>query len=149
MRISFLLLLQVSTVCFLHAQNQVVNHSLQKEISTVIDKYSEAREKRDTVLLKTILTADVDQLVSNGEWRNGMASSVEGMLRSSSSSPGTRSLVIDKIKIINPAAAIVDCKYNIKNADGSDRKMWSSFILVLEKANWKITAIRNMLPSTQ
>ena len=131
------------------AQNGTDNNHVQKEISAVIDKYSEAREKRDTILLKAILTEDVDQLVSNGEWRNGITASVQGMLRSSATSPGTRSLVIDKIKMINASAAIVDCKYDIKNADGSDRKMWSSFVLAMEKGVWKISAIRNMLPAAQ
>ena len=131
------------------AQNGTANNRVQKEISAVIDKYSEAREKRDTILLKTILTEDVDQLVSNGEWRNGITASVQGMLRSSATSPGTRSLVIDKIKMISASAAIVDCKYDIKNADGSDRKMWSSFVLAMEKGVWKISAIRNMLPAAQ
>ena len=149
MRSILLLLLQVSAVSFLNAQNEIANNNLQKEIAAVIDKYSDARERRDTVLLKTILTADVDQLVSNGEWRNGITASVQGMLRSSATTPGTRSLVIDKTKMINSTAAIVDCRYDIKNADGSDRKMWSSFILVREKGNWKISAIRNMLPATQ
>jgi hypothetical protein len=149
MRIVLLLLLHVTVLSFVNAQQVIANNSLQKEISAVIDKYSEAREKRDTILLKTILTADVDQLVSNGEWRNGITASVQGMLRSSATSPGTRSLVIDKIKMINSTAAMVDCKYDIKNADGSDRKMWSSFVLVLEKGNWKISAIRNMLPAVQ
>lgn len=149
MRSILMLLLQISAVSFLNAQNGIANNSLQKEISAVIDKYSEARERRDTVLLKTILTADVDQLVSNGEWRNGIIASVQGMLRSSATTPGTRSLVIDKTKMLNSTAAIVDCRYDIKNADGSDRKMWSSFVLVLENGKWKISAIRNMLPAAQ
>ena len=144
-----MLLLQISAVSFLNAQKGIANNSLQKELSAVIDKYSDARERRDTVLLKTILTADVDQLVSNGEWRNGITASVQGMLRSSATTPGTRSLVIDKTKMLNSTAAIVDCRYDIKNADGSDRKMWSSFVLVLENGNWKISAIRNMLPAAQ
>ena len=134
---------------FLNAQNGIANNSLQKEISAVIDKYSDAREKRDTVLLKTILTKDVDQLVSNGGWRNGVAASVQGMLRSSANNPGTRRLVIEKTKLVTPTVAIADCRYNIKNADGSDRKMWSSFILVMESGSWKISAIRNMLPAVQ
>lgn len=149
MRIILLILLEITALPFLNAQQGIANNSVQKEISAVIDKYSEAREKRDTVLLKSILTADVDQLVSNGEWRTGITASVQGMLRSSATNSGTRTLVIDKIKMIQSGAAIVDCRYDIKNADGSDRKMWSSFILVREKGNWKISAIRNMLPATQ
>jgi hypothetical protein len=145
--IFLLLLMQTAGTLFLNAQSLETGEKQRKEISVVIDKYSEAREKRDTVLLKNILSTDVDQLVSNGEWRNGVTASVQGMLRSSAGSPGTRKLVIDKIRMITPATAVVDCKYEIKNADGSDRKMWSTFIVVLEKGTWKIAAIRNMLPA--
>ena len=124
-------------------------HSSKKKLSLLIDKYSEAREKRDTVLLKSILTPDVDQLVSTGEWRNGINASVKGMLRSSASSPGTRTLNIEKTRLLNANCAIVDCKYEIKNADGTPRKMWSTFIVVSDNGVWKISAIRNMLPTGQ
>ena len=118
-----------------------------KAIAILIDQYSQARENRDTVLLKTILTEDVDQLVSTGEWRNGIASSIRGMLNSSASTPGTRTLTIEKLRLLSPASAIVDCKYEIKNDDGTTRKMWSSFLVVKAGQQWKISAIRNMLPT--
>ncbi len=132
--------------CSIMAQPATTSKQNQ-EIYSLIDSYSLARENRDTVLLKNILMPDVDQLVSTGEWRNGIQSSVQGMLRSSASSPGTRTLTIDKIRLLNSQCGIVDAKYEIKNADGSDRKMWSSFIIVQHKGRWKISAIRNMLPT--
>jgi hypothetical protein len=70
------------------------------------------------------------------------------MLRSSATSPGTRTLTIDKIRMLNQTTSIIDCLYEIKNTDGSTRKMWSTFIIVSDKGTWKISAIRNMLPST-
>jgi hypothetical protein len=119
-------------------------------ITTLINKYSEAREKRDTVLLKTILTTDIDQLVSTGEWREGLASATKGMQQSSTSNPGSRTLTVEKIRLISISSALVDCKYEIQNNDGSVRKMWSLFVVVSEKNHvWKIAAIRNMLPSSQ
>ena len=121
----------------------------RKDIHALIDNYSEAREKKDTILLKSILSADIDQLVSTGEWRNGIQSSVKGMLKSSAASPGTRTLVIDKIRMVSTSADIVDCRYEIANPDGTPRKMWSTFVVVEEKRGWKISAIRNMLPSQQ
>jgi hypothetical protein len=144
--IFLLLLFNLTATLFLQAQN-IPNDKQKKDISSLIDQYSEAREKRDTMLLKNILTADVDQLVSTGEWRNGIASSVQGMLKSSANTPGTRTLTIDKIRMFNSTSAIVDCKYEIQNADSTLRKMWSSFIVVSDKGIWKISAIRNMLPS--
>jgi hypothetical protein len=86
-------------------------------------------------------------LVSNGEWRTGVKSAVQGMLASSAISPGTRTLTIDKMRMLGPAAAIVDCQYEIRNTNGTVRKMWSTFLVVSDKEVWKISAIRNMLPA--
>jgi hypothetical protein len=142
--LTLLLLLNLVAAFSLYGQEPSIQQ--RKAIKLVIDQYSKAREKSDTVLLKTILTTDVDQLVSNGEWRNGIGSAVQGMLKSSANSPGARTLIIDKIRMFNPASAIADCRYEIQNTDGTIRKMWSSFIVVADKNVWKISAIRNMLP---
>jgi len=147
--IFLLLVFNLTATSFLIGQNTIPNEKQKKDIYSLIDKYSQAREKRDTLLLKTILTADVDQLVSTGEWRNGMDASVKGMLKSSANSPGTRTLNVEKIRLFNPHSAVVDCKYEIQNADGTPRKMWSTFIVVYDKGIWKISAIRNMLPTGQ
>lgn len=117
------------------------------KIHHLINQYSEAREKQDTVLLKSILTEEVDQLVSSGEWRNGIREAVDGMLRSSTANPGTRTLEVEKIRFLEDEVALVDCSYIIKNPDGTERNMWSSFVVVFHKKSWKISAIRNMSPS--
>jgi len=134
---------------FFYGQGGNPDAQQQKAFTNLIDKYSEAREKSDTTLLKTILTSDIDQLVSNGEWRKGIGAAVQGMLRSSAGSPGTRTLKVESMRMLSPASAIIDCRYEIQNADGTTRKMWSSFIVVEEKKIWKISAIRNMLPAGQ
>jgi hypothetical protein len=141
------ILLHLAGFMFLNGQDNRVGHNQQKKITSLIDQYSQAREKRDTVLLKTILTSDVDQLVSTGEWRAGIRVAVDGMMRSSANNPGTRTLTVEKIQAISPTAAIVDCRYEIKNSDGTVRKMWSTFIVVADKDVWKIRSIRNMLPA--
>lgn len=146
-KIIILVLFCMAASSLLYSQ-QLPNEQQHKAISSLIDQYSEAREKIDTSLLKTILTDDIDQLVSNGEWRKGIASAVAGMVRSSSGQPGTRTLKIESIKMLGPVTAIADCRYEITNADGTIRKMWSAFIVVEEKGKWKISAIRNMLPSS-
>jgi len=147
--IVLLLLLNLGAISFLYAQNNMPDQRQRKAITFLIDQYSEAREKKDMVLLKTILTSNVDQLVSTGEWRNGIGDAVQGMLKSSANSPGTRTLQVDKIRMLNPMTAIVDCKYEIQNTDSTMRRMWSVFIVVTEKEAWKISAIRNMLPASQ
>ena len=143
---ALLLLSHLACIIVLYGQVATGNDKLQKTITSLIDQYSQAREKRDTALLKTILTPDVDQLVSTGEWRTGIKAAVEGMMKSSANSPGTRTLHIEKIQSISSSSAIVDCRYEIQNADGTARKMWSTFIVVADKETWKIRAIRNMLP---
>jgi ketosteroid isomerase-like protein len=147
-QIALLALLIIISNSFINAQ-QPATEQQQKAITYLIDQYSEAREKIDTNLLKSILTTDIDQLVSNGEWRKGIASAVAGMVKSSTTQPGTRTLKVESIKMLNSTTAIADCRYEITNADGTMRKMWSTFIVIDEKGKWKISAIRNMLPSTQ
>src|SRR5688572_3016006 len=126
------LILLVCAVQLTYAQTNVPNDEQRKAIHALIDKYSLAREKQDTVLLKNILTSDIDQLVSNGEWRTGIREAIRGMLSSSASAPGTRTLTIEKIKLFNATSGIVDCRYEIQNTDRSIRKMWSSFLVVMD-----------------
>lgn len=121
----------------------------EQALYTLIAQYAQAREAKDTVLLKQILTEDIDQLVSSGEWRTGMREAVTGMLQSSENQPGTRVLTVEKIRFLNSESAVVDARYEIHNTDGSVRKMWSTFIAVYEEGSWKITAIRNMRPTGQ
>lgn len=147
-KITLLCIIHLSFVLFFYGQESAPDKDQQKAIGSLIDQYSKARETSDTILLKSILTAEVDQLVSTGEWRKGIGSAVEGMLKSSSNSPGTRTLRIESIRMLHPASAIVDCRYEIQNTDGTSRKMWSTFIVIAEKKIWKITAIRNMMPAS-
>jgi hypothetical protein len=147
MKSIFLLLLYIFPAVMVKAQDGKPTDSQQKAIVALIDKYSEAREKSDTVLLKNILTKDVDQLVSTGEWRTGIGAAIEGMLKSSASSPGIRTLIVDKIRMLDAKCAIADCRYEIKSTNKTTRKMWSSFTVVANNLEWKISAIRNMLPS--
>jgi hypothetical protein len=144
-----IILFHISIICAvsINSQSISVNVNQDKEIHSLIEKYSQSRETSDTVLLKSILTADVDQLVSSGEWRNGINGAMKGMVRSSAGNPGTRTLKIEKIKYLNSESAIVDARYEIQNTDGTARKMWSTFIVVQNNTTWKITAIRNMLPA--
>lgn len=142
-----LLLLTIACSSALKAQTVNLSEQQRRDISALIDQYSLAREKRDTVLLKKILTTDIDQLVSTGEWRTGIRAAVQGMLASSATSPGTRKLLVHNIRLLNPSSAIVDCRYEIINDDGTTRSMWSTFVVVSQSGAWRISAIRNMLPS--
>lgn len=146
---SLILTLQFALVLYSSAQKLMADDKTQSEIYALIDKYSEAREKRDTVLLKMILTEDVDQLVSSGEWRTGIAKAIEGMQRSSAVNLGKRTLAVEKYRLLSPDVGIVDARYEILAKDGTIRKMWSTFVVVRVEGIWKISGIRNMLPTSQ
>ena len=140
-----LLLLLISTISA-YAQSAEKNVA-EKAIHTLIDQYAHARATKDTSLLRNILTEDVDQLVSSGTWRRGLSAAIEGMQRSSSNNPGQRILTIEHIRFLQAESAIVDARYEIHQTDGSIRKMWSTFVVIAEAGQWKIAAIRNMLPA--
>jgi uncharacterized protein (TIGR02246 family) len=144
--IHFILLVVIAQAGF--AQTSEKQKADSNEILHLINQYSAARDSRDTVLLRQILTGDVDQLVSSGEWRNGMDAAIKGMLNSSTSNPGDRKLTVEKIRFLSENSALVDARYIITNPDQTIRKMWSSFVVVRNKKNWQISAIRNMLPTT-
>lgn len=146
-RIVLIILFSLVSTPYIFAQNTEINNNQKQAIYSLIEKYVKSRETMDTVLLKSILTPDIDQLVSSGEWRTGIEGAMKGMVRSSESNPGTRTIKIEKIRLLNSGSAIVDAKYEIQNDGGTTRKMWSIFIVVYNDDIWKITAIRNMLPA--
>ncbi len=147
--ISLFIVFNLMTTCLVFAQHTESNIKHTQDIHSLIDSYTEAREKKDSLLLNSILTADIDQLVSSGVWRRGKQESMKGMMRSSTSNPGSRSITVEKIRFLNSESAIVDARYVIQNADGTARKMWSTFMVVYNEDRWKIAAIRNMLPAGQ
>jgi hypothetical protein len=140
-------ILQLTFCLHLFGQDNNLDEQARTEIHILIGQYSKARETQDPVLLKNILSGEVDQLVSSGEWRIGIDEAIAGMMRSSNANPGDRRLIVDKIKFLNSQTGIVDCRYEIINDDGSVRRMWSTFIVVSREDGWKIAGIRNMLPS--
>jgi len=132
---------------FNFAQEAAPGNKSEQDIYALIETYVQAREKKDSVLLENILTTDIDQLVSSGEWRSGKQEAMDGMMRSSKSNPGSRTITIEKIRFFSSESGIADARYVIQNEDGTERKMWSTFIVVYQAGSWKITAIRNMLPT--
>lgn len=144
MKALFLSFLFLPAMVFAQISEDQKKSSLK--ITQLIHTYSQARETKDSELLKSILAENVDQLVSNGEWRNGINEAIEGMMRSSSSNPGTRSLEVEKIKFLSDEIAVVDCRYLISAPNGDQRKLWSSFVVIFSKKSWKIAVIRNMDP---
>lgn len=148
MKILYISIMLISLSAYsLCAQDLSASANQKQDIEKLIGKYTEAREKKDAALLESILTDDIDQLVSSGTWRKGKEASMQGMMRSSSKNPGTRTITVESFRLLTQESGIADAKYEIQNADGSSRKMWSTFIVVLKSDGWKISAIRNMLPA--
>lgn len=146
-RTKLLLFIFFTSLVSIQLNAQETNAPKEQPLHALIDQYAKARETKDTVLLREILTDDIDQLVSTGEWRRGFETARQGMQRSSSANPGGRTLTVDQVRFLNDKTALIDARYEIQNADGSMRKMWSTFIAVYDGNRWKITAIRNMLPA--
>jgi uncharacterized protein (TIGR02246 family) len=124
------------------------NHEQKEAITKLINDYQEARENSDAKHLARLLAEDADQLVSSGEWRKGKDDLVAGMQMSSKNNAGDRSITVDNIRFISDEVAIADAAYVIANkSTGTERRMWSTFVVKKEGNRWLISAIRNMLPA--
>jgi uncharacterized protein (TIGR02246 family) len=114
-------------------------------IRGLVKNYLEFRDRADTNALAAIFVADVDQLVSSGEWRRGRGELVKGTIASTGKG-GKRTLTVETIRYITSDTAIADARYELVGA-ADTRRMWSTFVFVRQSGNWKIAAIRNMLPA--
>jgi uncharacterized protein (TIGR02246 family) len=114
----------------------------------VIQRYLDARDRRDAHALELLFTSDADQLVSSGEWRKGRDAVVKGTMASSQATGGKRAITVESVRFLAPAVALADGHYDLTDlAGGEARHMWTSISLVKTGAGWKIAAIRNMLPA--
>jgi len=109
----FLSICLLLTSVSVDAQQNIVPAPVFNELASLIDSYSTARENQDTLLLKAILTQDIDQLVSSGEWRLGITTAVEGMKRSSQVNEGKRTLKVERARLLDPKTALIDAKYTL------------------------------------
>lgn len=140
-----LLLLASSTVW---AQVQVSHEEDERDVRALVAAYNAARDQEDPKAIGALFTPDADQLVSSGEWRRGREELVAGMLRSSQTNPGERTLTVETVRFLAPDIAVADARYEITGADDGDtRRMWSTFVAVRMTPGWRLTAIRNMQPT--
>ena len=119
-----------------------------KAVEGLVARYAAARESRDPDAIRKLFTDAADQLVSSGTWHRGREALVEGMLGSSRRNPGTRTLTVESVRFPAAGVAVADARYVIKGSGGSaDRRMWSTFLCMRSGGEWRIAAIRNMLPA--
>jgi len=114
----------------------------EAQVREVVRKYVDARDHPDAKTLETLFTPDADQLVSSGQWRKGREEVVRGTIASSQNETGKRTITVESVRFLTPAAALADGRYEI-----GDRKMWTTLLLTRDQTGWKIAAIRNMLPA--
>jgi uncharacterized protein (TIGR02246 family) len=113
-----------------------------------VRKYVEAREARDPKAIEPLLTADADQLVSDGTWRKGRDELVRGMLESSRRTGGRRDLAVESVRMLADGVALADGRYTQTGLSGGrNREMWTTIVLKRGPDGWRIAAIRNMLPA--
>ena len=148
MRITFVLLWSLALAMAVDGQTPGTREPDNMAVRDLVARYNAARDNEDPAAIRALFTADADQLVSSGEWRRGREQLVEGMLRSSSTNPGDRTLVVETIRFPVSDVAVADARYEITGAGGSaTRRMWSTFVAVRTPEGWRLSAIRNMLPT--
>ncbi len=113
-------------------------------VKALVEKYVNARDARDESVIAALFTSDADQYTTAGEWRRGRPQVVTGTAESTKQNPGDRSIDIKSIRFVTPEVAIVDGNYNIA---GSNVHRWTTMVLKRESGVWRISAIRNMVPT--
>ena len=128
----------------MRAQAPAAASAEESRVAAVIQNYVEARNARDSKTIEALFTADADQYTTAGEWRRGRANVIPGTARSTNQNPGVRSIDIEAVRFITPDVAIADGTYTIA---GSDVRRWTTIVLKHERNEWRIAAIRNILPT--
>lgn len=126
---------------------QPSSNSDTEAIRSVVAQYMQARNHKDAGALRALLTQHADQLVSSGKWRRGVDRLVRGAMASSQKEAGNSSIAIEHIRLLDPEIAIADGRYQTTSSSGRVRKMWTTLVLKRVGNNWRIAAIRNMLPA--
>ena len=138
----------VGALAPLSAQDPPAAASDEAAVKEVVRKYVDAREAQEPKAIEPLLTADADQLVSDGTWRRGREALVRGMLESSRRTGGRRTIAVESVRFLSKDVALADGRYTQTGlAGGRDREMWTTIVLRRGPDGWRIAAIRNMLPA--
>jgi hypothetical protein len=69
-------------------------------------------------------------------------------MASSQKEAAKSTITVESIRFITPAVALVDGRYETVSAStGATRKMWTALLVAKIGQDWRISAIRNMLPA--
>jgi uncharacterized protein (TIGR02246 family) len=131
------------------AQAAAANAPDEKAVREVVQRYVDARERRDAAALAHLFTADADQFTTSGDWRRGRDAIVKGGLVSSQQNPGSRTITVESVRFVANDVAIADGPYAIRGAGAATaRPMWTTIVAIRTPEGWRIAAIRNALPTT-
>ena len=146
MRRAFLLLCSMLPATSAWAQTSIAAD--EKAVRDIVQRYVDARERRDAAALAALFTADADQFTTSGDWRRGRDAVVTGGLASSQRNAGMRTITVESVRFIAPGVAIADGGYAIQGGRGSEaRAMWTTIVATRGPEGWRIAAIRNALPA--
>jgi uncharacterized protein (TIGR02246 family) len=96
-----------------------------------------------------LFTPDADQFTTAGDWRRGREQIRSGTAESSQRNPGTRRISIEAVRFVTADVAIADGHYEIATGNAPPRRMWTTLVLVRTASGWRISAIRNMVPTSR
>ena len=132
------------------AQAPSPGSSDETAVRDLVARYVAARELRDPKAVEALFTPDADQYTTSGDWRRGQAQIVTGTARSSAQNPGIRRIRVEAVRFVTADVAIADGPYEIQaeGATAPTRQMWTSIVAVRRPEGWRITAIRNMAPTS-
>ena len=117
-------------------------------VRDLVRRYMEARAARDPKAIEALFAADADQMTTSGQWRRGRPAITAGTEEASRNNPGARRITVESVRFVTPDVAIADGPYEIAPAGGgSSRRMWATIVAVRESGSWRISAIRNMVPT--
>lgn len=102
MRLHWTGLIFVSLAAVVPAGIFAADSADQSAVEQLVAKYAAARESRDSKVIEPLFTDDADQLVSSGIWRRGRDELVKGMLGSSRSNPGERTITVETVRFPAP-----------------------------------------------
>jgi uncharacterized protein (TIGR02246 family) len=142
------LLIGITIATLLQTPSSAAAATDEQAIRELVASYAAARQSQDAKAIEALFTADADQLVSSGEWRRGRDELVRGMLESSRSNAGARTITVESVRLLTAGVAVANARYAIAATAGAEaRSMWSTFVVLRVDGGWRIAAIRNMLPS--
>jgi uncharacterized protein (TIGR02246 family) len=139
-------LLALTLICGMISA-QAPGNGDEEAVRKVVAEYMKARNSKDAEAVRRLFTEDADQLVSTGEWRRGIDDLVRGTSASSQREAPKSSIDVERVRFVDPTVALVDGRYRTVSRDGTTRYMWTTMIMKSVGHDWRISAIRNMLPA--